>query len=329
METTSGRNVMARFARSDYVLLYVYLILFAALGPIVPGLFSTRNLANLLGDLWPLLLASIGQTFVLIGGGIDLSMTATIALSSVAGGMVMSGNHGLLSGSAWAVPCGLAAMLLCGVIVGTFNGIAVAYAGLPPFMVTLITMMLFGGASVWVTRSKNLSQLPESFTHIAESSQLVAPGAVIIAIFVILVAYVGLERSVQGFWIYAAGRNARAALISGIPVKKTIFATYVISGVCATAASILYTSHLQTASPAMGKHVLLDVIAAAVIGGTSLFGGKGKIGLTAVGAIFVSLLDNSLNLLGFSNFAVLIAKGCVILFAAVADAVTVRLRAQT
>jgi ribose/xylose/arabinose/galactoside ABC-type transport system permease subunit len=129
-----------------------------------------------------------------------------------------------------------------------------------------------------------------------------------------------LNRSLCGRWLYAVGHNARAALISGVPVNGVVLSAYTASGLLAAAASILYTGQAESGSPVLGQRLLLDVVGATVIGGTSLFGGKGRILWTLFGVLFIKLLDNSLNLLDLSYFSIMMVKGAVILLAALLDA---------
>jgi ribose/xylose/arabinose/galactoside ABC-type transport system permease subunit len=129
-----------------------------------------------------------------------------------------------------------------------------------------------------------------------------------------------LSRTVLGRWLYAVGGNARAARVSGVPVERVLLLAYAACGACAGLAAVLYTARLETGSPVLGQRIFLDVIGGAVIGGSSLFGGRGTVRGTAFGVLFISLVDNSLNLLGLSSFTVLMVKGGVILAAAVLDA---------
>jgi ribose/xylose/arabinose/galactoside ABC-type transport system permease subunit len=128
-----------------------------------------------------------------------------------------------------------------------------------------------------------------------------------------------LSRFLLGRWLYAVGLNARAARVSGVPVRRSTAAAYVLSGLCAAAASILYTGRLETASPTLGREVLLDVVGAAVIGGTSLFGGKGNVLWVVFGVLLFTLIANSLSVFGLTHFTVMAVKGGVILLAALLD----------
>ena len=308
--------MVRRLLRSEYLVLLLSGILFAILAPITPGLASTGNLANLAANLLPLLVVAIGQTLVLIAGGIDLSVTATIAMSSVVGAFVMNGDDGWLRGSALASPAGIGAMLAVGAAVGACNGLAVTRLRMPAFIVTLTSMMFLSGLAVWLTKSQPIYNLPQGFTRLGSGLgwTLLIAGGLAIAV------HLALTRLVFGRWLYAVGHNQRAAHVSGVPVNGVLVAAYVACGVLAAAASVLYTGRLETGSPVLGQRILLDVIGATVIGGTSLFGGKGKVLWTLFGVLFLTLLDNALNLAGLSYFAIMMTKGGVIVLAAVLDA---------
>jgi ribose/xylose/arabinose/galactoside ABC-type transport system permease subunit len=301
--------------RSEYAVFFLSAVYFLACSAFVPDFASTENVGNICANLLPLLLVAIGQTFVLIAGGIDLSVTATIALSSVSGALVMSGDNGWLAGSLWALPVGLATMLLMGALVGWLNGAAITQFKMPAFIVTLTTMMFFGGLAVWLTQSKTIYNLPPSFNAIGKG----ALASVSVTMLLAIAAHFALDRTLFGRWLYAVGYNARTAEVSGVPLSQTITLAYVVCGVCAAIASVLYTGRMETGSPVMGQRILLDVIGATVIGGTSLFGGKGKVLWTIGGVLFITLIDNSLNLLNLSHFTIMMVKGGVILLAALFD----------
>ena len=304
-----------RLIRSEYLVLFLSGILVVALAPFTPGLVSIDNFVNLVGNLAPLFIVAVGLTVVLIAGGIDLSVTSTIALSSIFGGLVMNGETGWLRGHALAVPIGVTAMLVLGAIVGAGNGLVIAKLRMPAFMVTLTSMMFLSGLAIWLTRSKNIPELPRAFTNLGNQLWITVLIAAAIGGFSALM----LRRSLFGRWLYAVGQNSRTAHVSGVPVDGVIIAAYAASGIFAAAASILYTARLETASPVLGQRILLDVIGATVIGGASLFGGKGKVVWTLFGALFFTLLDNALNLLGLSHFIIMMVKGGVILAAALLD----------
>jgi ribose transport system permease protein len=305
-----------RLLLSEYLVLLLAGVLFAVLAPVTPGLASVSNLANILANLLPLLVVATGLTLVLIAGGIDLSVTSTIALASVVGAFVMNGDSGWLRGSPVAAPAGVAAMLAVGAVVGVCNGLAVTRLRMPAFIVTLTSMMFFSGLAVWLTKSRAVDNLPVGFTILGTNLACALGIAGVLAGFVHLM----LSRSLFGRWLYAVGHNARAAHVSGVPVDGVLLSAYVASGVLAAAASVLYTARLETGSPVLGQRILLDVVGATVLGGTSLFGGKGRVSWTLFGVLFLTLLDNALNLLGLTHFAIMMAKGGVILLAALLDA---------
>jgi ribose/xylose/arabinose/galactoside ABC-type transport system permease subunit len=312
---------LRRVLVSEYFVLYLSAVYFFSMLPSTPELAHAGNLANLLSSMLPLLVVAVGQTFVLITGGIDLSVTSIMALSSVLAGSLITSDGGALSGPL-AMPVGLAVMIVVGAGAGAMNGLAVSRFRMPPFIVTLAMMMLLSGAAIWFTQSKNIGGLPSSFTAIGKR---IAIGFAL-ALLVASAAHIVLSKSVYGRWFYATGQNARTAFVSGVPVAGVVFSAYVISGLCAAAAAVLYTGRLETASPVLAQRLLLDIIGAVVIGGTSLFGGKGKIQWTLFGVLFLTLVDNSLNLRGLSHFSIMMVKGAVILFAALLDSLRARLQ---
>ncbi len=305
-----------RLVFSEYIVLVLSVAWFLVMIPLVPGLASSANIANIFSSALPLLAVATGQTVVLITGGIDLSATAAIALASTCGGLLMSADHGWLGGSPWATPTAVILMLVIGLTIGLANGIGVALLRMPPFIVTLTAMIFFSGFAVWLTRSMNVTHLPASFLVLGNHIwvALLLCGGIAVATHVLLV------HTVFGRWLYAVGSNQRTSRVSGVPVVSVIAVAYGLSGLCAAIGSMVYTARLETGSPVMGQRILLDVIGAVVIGGTSLFGGRGRVLWTVFGVLFMALIDNTFNLLGLSNFSVLMAKGAVILFAALLDA---------
>ena len=286
---------------------------------VAPGFLSSGNLSNVLVGALPLLVLATGQTIVLVTGGIDLSVTAIVGLSSIVGALVMGGEHGWMRGSPVAMPVGVAAMLGTGVAIGFLNGFCVARLRMPAFMVTLVATMTFGGFAVWIAKqvagTESIYGLPASFLEVG-GRPAVAAG---LAVLATVAAHLLLGRTLLGRWFHAVGHNPRASLISGVPVGRAIVAAYVVSGLFAALASVLITARLETGSPNHGKALLLDVIGAAVIGGTSLSGGRGKVAWTVHGVLFLALLGNGMDLLNVSDFLVTIAKGAVILVAALLD----------
>ncbi len=294
----------------------VCLLYYLLMALMVPGFFSANNSWNLVYNFIPLLILAVGQTFVILTAGIDLSITSIIAVSSVVGGYLMSSDVGLVDGSKWSMLLGIGGMLSVGVIIGLINGISVAKLKMPAFMVTLTSLMFFSGFAIWITQSQNIYNLPALLVDAPYHSFLGLPLPVYLAVLVFTSCYLLLNKTLLGEWVYAVGTNIKTSWISGINIPLTLVSVYVISGVCASLASLIYTARLETGSPVMGQNVLLDVIGAVIIGGTSLFGGRGKLQWTAAGALLMTMLDNSLNLVGMSFFLIMMVKGAIILLTA-------------
>ena len=332
---------------SDHFILVLTALYFLLIWAIYPHMGGRRNLANLFSNVWPLLALVIGQMFVLIVGGIDLSQTSIMAVTSVLGAMVMatrfdpakfqhnplwdvvfSEQGGWLAGSGGAVPIAIIFMLAVGVGIGLLNGIAVAKLKMPPFMVTLVAMSFFSGLAIYLTRSENIMHLPDSFIAVGKGAVGPVSSALLIVVSLTVIAFVILNRSVLGRWFYAVGQNIRTARVSGIPTERVIILAYIFSGFCAAIGSILYSARLEAGRPTLGRNLLLDVIGAAVIGGISLFGGKGKVLWAVYGVLFFVVLDNSLNKMPLEFYSIDIIKGCVILMAALLDALRTRIGAK-
>jgi ribose/xylose/arabinose/galactoside ABC-type transport system permease subunit len=343
---------------SDYFVLWLSAAYFVALAPFIPTLYAPGNLANLLSNIWPLLVVAVGQTFVLTIAGIDLSQGAVMGFTStlvaalvassagpeVLGGapiwhVVISENGGLLAGLPGGTWLGVVAMLVAGMFIGAFNGLAIAWLRMPAFMVTLVTMIVISAFAIWLTQSENIRYLPETYIALGKGdivSLYLGPQdtpqvsrrqlhsfitwPAIISLGIVFAAHLLLNRTVFGRQVTAIGANRRAAEISGVPVRRVIALVFILSAFCATVGAILYSARLEAGRPTLGEGAfLLDVIGATVIGGTSLFGGRGKIVWTLFGVIFFVILANSLNLMNLSAFHIDMAKGGVILAAALLD----------
>jgi ribose/xylose/arabinose/galactoside ABC-type transport system permease subunit len=314
-------HFLQRALKSEYLILFLCGIYFAIMAPWVDGFASTRNLGNIFIYMLPLLVVATGQTLVLITAGIDLSVTSIIALASVVATLVVNGDTGPLAGSILATPVGILIMLAVGSAIGFLNGLMIAMFRMPAFIVTLTTMMFFSGFAIWLTQSKSIYNLPGGILLLGKNVWLAGSVTLLVA----LSGHLLLTRTLFGRWLYALGHNPKAALIAGVPVHRVIIMTYVACGLCAGLAAVLITGRLETGSPVHWRNNLLDIIGATVIGGTSLYGGRGKVIWTVFGVLFLTLIDNSLNLMDLSYFAIMIVKGGVILFAALLDSLRNRL----
>jgi len=294
-------------------------LLIACLLPWRPEILSLYNLESLALAIALLFVLAMGQSFVMISGGIDLSQPAVISACGVAGAFCFAAPDPS-AGAGSSVVLGLTVMLCTGIVVGAAQGLAVAYLRLPPLLVSLATLMVVGGGTLWATQS-NRYELPGEFTRIWYARPAGVPIPLLIVAAVAVVAHFALAHTLFGRRLYAVGQNATVARIAGLPVERTIASSYVVCGFCSGLAGVFYSARLYTASAELVENdVLLDCIAAAVIGGVSLSGGKGKVTGVLAGAVFVALVGNALNLLGLRYWHVLIAKGTVILLAVALDA---------
>lgn len=282
----------------------------------VPNFADVRNVLNIFGQLGFLGFLCIGMTYVMVAGGIDLSSYTVVSAAAVVGATVMVATESTL--------LGCATMLLIGVAFGAVNGIAVAYLRMIPFIVTLSTMVLAEGFAIWFTQAQSVYGLPDAFidTFAARIFSISvpweprpfgipAPGLLILAAALIM-GFV-LSRTIYGRRVYLTGANEETARISGIKVRRVEFSTYVIAGAMAAITAMVLTADLGTATTAMVRDVrLMDIIAATVIGGASLKGGKGSILGTMFGLLFLTMLSNAFNLLGVSPFIAMVIKGSVL-----------------
>ncbi|MCR8940094.1 ABC transporter permease subunit [Brevibacillus laterosporus] len=272
---------------------------------------TVSNIFNVLRQVSINALIAFGMTFVILTGGIDLSVGSTLALSSaLSAGMMASGGDPFL-----AIVVGL----LAGLVMGAFNGILVAKGNVAPFIATLATMTVFRGLTLVYTEGKPITGLPDSFGMVGKSFFLQIPMPVIWMLLSFVALYFILKHTTFGRHVYALGSNEEATRLSGVSTTKVKIWVYSISGLFASLAGIILTSRLNSAQPTAGTSYELDAIAAVVLGGTSLSGGKGWIVGTLIGAMIIGVLNNGLNLLNVSSFYQLVAKGAVILIAVLLD----------
>ena len=344
--TASSAGERSRLSRavrsilfSEYLVLGMTILYVAVIWPFVPEILNPSNLQDIFLQVLPLFIAAIGVMFVLMVAQIDLSATSIMAMASVVGASIMTTQGGYLAGSAFGPFVAIVAFLAVGAAIGALNGVCTAYFGMPSFLVTLTTMMFFSGSAIWYTAAhtdsgSSIGSLPSAFVALGygdvfgQGSLLGIPYALIATLIIAVGAHVVQSQSVFGKWLFAVGLNPRAAEISGVPVKRVIVWTFVISGVLSAIAAIIYTGRLEAGTPILGQRILLDIIGAAVIGGVSLFGGTGKVMGVFFGVLFLSVVDNGLQLLGLSLSSVYAIKGGVILFAAVTDAIRHRVIAR-
>lgn len=305
--------------KSMNTIFWILLIYVALSLLIVPNFGTAYNVKNILGQLCVLLTVACGEHFAVLNGGVDFSATSVIALTSVVGASIMSTTVGLLKGEWYAVPVALLAMLTIGVVFGTVNGMAIITFKMPSFIVTMATQMVGAGIAVMYTKSQTIGGLPESFTKLGTGGIGVIPYAAILTAVVVLVTNTLLNRTKLGRQIYSVGTNPKTSLISGIPVKKTIFKLYIVSGICAACAGIIMIAQMEAGASGYASNLFIDIMASIIIGGTSPMGGRGKITGTILGSLLIITISVSLNLLGVQWFVISIIKGAIVLFASSID----------
>lgn len=295
-----------------YIALLVLIIVMTIASP---SFLNVTNIFNILKQNAVYGVLAVGMTFVIVTGGIDLSVGSIVAITACfATKLAQDGT---------TLPVGVAMLvgLLVGLACGVFSGFFIAYTGVPAFIATLATQQIARGIVYVFTDGRPITGVSDSYKYIGSAAWGVVPVMVVIyALFLVAGTFL-LKYSKYGRHVYAVGGNKRAALVSGINVKRTEFLVYVICGICAAVGGLMLSSRVQTGQPAGGEGYEMEAITAAVIGGASLSGGKGTIFGSFIGLLVVAILTNGLDLLNVSSYYQEIIKGVIILLAVLADRV--------
>lgn len=277
-----------------------------------PNFMTLNNILNVFRQVSINALIAFGMTFVILTGGIDLSVGAILALSgALTAGMMSSGLDPFT-----AVVLGL----LAGGVMGAVNGVLVTKANMAPFIATLATMTIYRGFALVYTDGRPITGFnSDFFTMIGGGYFFGVPVPVIIMIILFAVLYFVLRKTTFGRNVYAIGGNEEASRLSGIKTGRFKIYVYTLTGLLSALAGIILTSRLNSAQANAGVGYELDAIAAVVLGGTSLSGGRGWIVGTLIGALIIGVLNNGLNLMGVSSFYQQVVKGFVILLAVLLD----------
>ncbi|HRI81171.1 MAG: hypothetical protein RLZZ129_1371 [Verrucomicrobiota bacterium] len=303
-------NRLARNAR-QFGTFAVFVVLCAVISILTPHFLSVSNLLNVAQQTVINAIIAVGLTYVIISAGIDLSVGSILAFSGVVMGQAL--------GAGLPLPLAIAAGVAVGTGCGAVNGLLIAYGRLPPFIATLGMMSVARGAALLVTDGRPVSGFSESFRWLATGEVMGVPVPVLIMILVYVAAHFVLRRTKFGRYTFAIGGNEEAALLSGVPVRLYKLGIYAVCGGLAGLASVILTARLNSAQPIAGLSYELDAIAATVIGGTSLMGGRGSVVGTLLGALIMGVLRNGLNLLGVSSFIQQVVIGAVIIAAVLLD----------
>ncbi len=314
----SKNRVLIFLERLKMFLLLI--VVWGVLGIIEPKFLALSNTANIFKQIATNAILAAGMSFVILTGGIDISVGATLALvGAISVSLIASGLHIVLV---------LLISLALGALVGMFNGVFIARFRLQPMIVTLATMSICRGLTYIYTKGSPIT-LKTALTSGAIYKWIgsgtifgVIPFPLVLVIVIYAVSYYILNQTAFGRRVYAVGGNEDAAHLSGINTVWTKILSYVICGIMAGIAAIIISARVSSAQPNAGESYEMDAIAAVVIGGTSLRGGEGRVLYTIIGALIIGMLNNFLNLVGVDSYYQIVVKGVVILVAVLADAKT-------
>jgi ribose transport system permease protein len=285
-----------------------------------PNFLKADNLLNIANQIAVIAIIAIGMTMVIITGGIDLSVGSLMALSAVLAALLIRDVAGGQSANAtgMVLSC-LAALVVCGLI-GLLTGTLVTVFAMPPFIATLGMMLIARGLAEILAKGQSVYEVPDSFIWLGRDADLWGlPNAVVLMAVLFVLAHLLMKRMTLGRYIYAVGGNAEAARLSGVPLRGVLVFVYVLSGVLAGLGGVVMASQLKSGSPTYGQMYELYVIAAVVVGGTSLSGGEGNIFGTLIGAFIMAVIWNGMNLTNVESRMQMIVLGSVLLGAVLLD----------
>ena len=295
--------------------LVLLLMVVAVFGWMSPAFLQPNNLVNILVQSSSVAVVAVGMTLVLLTGGIDLSVGSVMFLSAAVAGKLVLGDDPL------PVPAALGVILLVGAACGAVNGLFISRLGMLPFVVTLATLYIGRGAARWLTQTRAMN-LPEQFVQIGHARVLGVPFPVVVLVLVAAAGHVLLAHTPFGRQLYALGGDAEAARKAGVRVGRLRFAVYVISGLCAAVGGVVAVAQLGAVSPTFGYQREFAAVAAAVVGGTSLFGGRGRVlPGTIFGAVLIQSVENGLVIGNANPYAYPVVVGLIIFFAVLIDQV--------
>lgn len=285
-----------------------------------PAFLSAGNLINIANQIAVIAIVAIGMTLVIVGGGIDLSVGSLIALSAVICCLIIRDYGGAEhAGTAGMIAASLAAIAVCA-LVGAASGLVVTQLDIAPFIVTLATMLITSGLAYLLAQGQSVYQVPDSFVWLGRGADLAGmPNAVLLMLLLYVLAHLLMKHTTFGRHLYAVGGNRDAALVSGLRVRRVLLIAYIVSGALAGLGGVIMASQLKSGSPTYGQMYELYVIAAVVVGGASLNGGRGKMAGTLIGALIIAVIQNGMNLANIESYTQKVVLGLVVLGAVVVD----------
>jgi ribose transport system permease protein len=285
-----------------------------------PNFLKRDNLLNITNQIAVIAILAVGMTVVIISGGIDLSVGSLIALSAVTACLLIRDHAGALRAGAAGMTLACLAAIVGSGLVGGFTGIMVTRFRVPPFIVTLGVMLMASGAAYLLAQGQSIYQIPDSFTWLGRGTTLLGiPNTVVLMALLYGAAHAMMSRTRWGRYLYAVGGNPEAARLSGVPVRRVQCFAYVLCGLLAGLGGVVMASQLKSAAPTYGQMYELYVIAAVVVGGTSLSGGEGRILGTLIGAFVIAVIQNGMNLMSVESYTQKVVLGSVILLAVLLD----------
>jgi ribose transport system permease protein len=296
---------------TDLAMLPALILLIVVLSVMTDGLLTSSNLINVLSQSAVVAIAAIGATFVILTGGIDLSTGSVIGASGVAGAWIITGTGNLAAG--------IAAGLFTGTVIGLLAGVVIARLNVVPFAVTLAALYVVSGCTTLLSHGRTIAPVPAGFIRFSIDGPGGVPYAVWLAVVLYVIAQIVLTRTAWGRRVVHVGANVEVARISGVDVVRTRTSVYVVAGFFSAIAGMVLTSGLAGAGASMGSPLLLNIVGAVVLGGTSLSGGRGSLLRTGIGVLFLGFLSNGMSLLGLQDYDQQMVTGSFIFVAASAD----------
>ncbi len=284
-----------------------------------PDFLKAANLRAVANRIAVIAIIAIGMTLVIITAGIDLSVGSLIALSAVVAAYLIRELGGAEEAGVFAMTAWSLVAVMVAALMGAFSGLMVTLFRVPAFIATLSMMQIASGLAYILSNSQSIYQLPSTFTRLGRGFLFGVPNAVVLMLVLYVIAHFVMTRTVFGRYVYAVGGNPEAARLSGVPVKRVLLLCYTLCGALAGVGGIIRASELKSGDPTYGLSAELEVIAAVVVGGTSLAGGEGKILGTLIGALIIAVIRNGMNLTDVESNTQMVVLGGVILGAVVLD----------
>lgn len=307
-----GKSMKSASSFKEFGVVIAMLILVAFFSVTSDIFLSTNNLLNITRQVSVISLVAIGMTFVIITGGIDLSVGSVISFVGIITTSMIKDYRQSLT---LAVGLGL----FIGLVIGFVNGVLISYVKMPAFITTMGTMTILRGLGYIYTKGYPIYDLPKNFKYIGQGYVGRIPVPTIILLGIAVIAYILLRKTIFGRHIQAIGGNAEAAKITGIRDKRDVLIVYMISGFICAIAAILMAARIGSGLPTIGTGYELDAIAAVVIGGAAMTGGTGSVLGTILGSIILGVLSNGLSLLDVDSYVMNVISGLVVILAVFVD----------